>query len=272
MDIYCADIGSIKERNFGWYGLRADGSIVSGQSIEDLANAILCGLNASRQVALGFEAPMFVPLRSNPDTLTQKRNGETSKNWIGGPGGTVLATALVQVPWLLSAIRAGLTIDATATTNWEEFKNSSSNLFLWEAFVSGEAKGCDHIDDARIAVELFHQCLPNPSAHNVIHEDTVLSLIGASLLRTGWTTQIEALKAPTVVIRPAGRVRTTSRSAVTAVPDTSPRKSCPECGHRFRGSGWGGIDAHWKAFHSDIMSYEEAWPIIKRGLRPSGNS
>jgi len=46
-------------------------------------------------------------------------------------------------------------------------------------------------------------------------------------------------------------------------------KSCPECGHRFKGSGWGGIDAHWKANHHDIMAYSEAWPVIKAGLRPS---
>jgi hypothetical protein len=46
-------------------------------------------------------------------------------------------------------------------------------------------------------------------------------------------------------------------------------KSCPECGHRFKGSGWGGIDAHWKAYHHDIMVYSEAWPLIKAGLTPS---
>ena len=46
-------------------------------------------------------------------------------------------------------------------------------------------------------------------------------------------------------------------------------KSCPECGHVFRGGTWGGIDAHWKARHSQIMPYEEAWPIIKAGRKPS---
>lgn len=42
-------------------------------------------------------------------------------------------------------------------------------------------------------------------------------------------------------------------------------KVCPECGHVFRGNGWDGIDAHWRAKHEDVMPYEEAWPLIKDG-------
>lgn len=38
---------------------------------------------------------------------------------------------------------------------------------------------------------------------------------------------------------------------------------CPECGHRFKGNSFGGIDAHWRAKHDDLMPYEEAWPLIK---------
>lgn len=46
-------------------------------------------------------------------------------------------------------------------------------------------------------------------------------------------------------------------------------KTCPECGQSFRGGTWGGIDAHWKALHGEIMPYRDAWPIIKSGGRPS---
>jgi hypothetical protein len=42
-------------------------------------------------------------------------------------------------------------------------------------------------------------------------------------------------------------------------------KTCPECGHRFQGNGWDGIDAHWKAKHDAVMAYEEAWPLLKSG-------
>ncbi len=43
------------------------------------------------------------------------------------------------------------------------------------------------------------------------------------------------------------------------------QRECPECGHEFRGRGWEGIDAHWKARHEAIMPYAEAWPLIKDG-------
>ena len=34
---------------------------------------------------------------------------------------------------------------------------------------------------------------------------------------------------------------------------------CPKCGHVFRGNGWDGIDAHWRAKHERTVSYEEFW-------------
>ena len=40
---------------------------------------------------------------------------------------------------------------------------------------------------------------------------------------------------------------------------------CPECGHRFRGNGFDGIDAHWRAKHEHLMPYREAWPLIRTG-------
>ena len=48
---------------------------------------------------------------------------------------------------------------------------------------------------------------------------------------------------------------------------------CPECGYRFRGNGWDGIDAHWRAKHESVMTYSKAWPLIKAGVyRPSQRS
>jgi len=40
-------------------------------------------------------------------------------------------------------------------------------------------------------------------------------------------------------------------------------KVCPECGHRFQGNGWDGIDAHWRSKHEAVMPYEQAWPRLK---------
>ena len=33
----------------------------------------------------------------------------------------------------------------------------------------------------------------------------------------------------------------------------------PECGHDFKGNGRDGIDAHWRAKHEQVMSYEAFW-------------
>jgi hypothetical protein len=41
-------------------------------------------------------------------------------------------------------------------------------------------------------------------------------------------------------------------------------KVCPLCPHEFQGNGWDGIDAHWKAKHLDVMSYNDAWPLIQK--------
>jgi len=42
------------------------------------------------------------------------------------------------------------------------------------------------------------------------------------------------------------------------IPLERPRV-CPECGHVFKGNGWDGIDAHWRAKHEQIMPYEAFW-------------
>jgi hypothetical protein len=43
------------------------------------------------------------------------------------------------------------------------------------------------------------------------------------------------------------------------------QKVCPECGHRFQGQGWEGIDAHWRSQHENVMPFEPAWALIKAG-------
>jgi len=43
------------------------------------------------------------------------------------------------------------------------------------------------------------------------------------------------------------------------------QKVCPECGHRFRGRGWDGIDAHWRKNHEQVLPYAMAWPLIQAG-------
>lgn len=55
----------------------------------------------------------------------------------------------------------------------------------------------------------------------------------------------------------------------TSAPPSARAKTCPECGHSFAGSGWGGLDSHWRAHHAEIMPYEQARSLIKSGSYPT---
>lgn len=200
-DIFCADLGSTHGGNFGWFGRMSDDDSKYGTDISELAESVAGRLNLGHRVALGFEAPMFVPLRDNPMELTRQRVGERGTNWIGGPGASVLATGLAQVPWILRAMRSLLSVPLTATQDWNIFSRGDSSLILWEAFVSGGAKGDSHVDDARIAVDCFKRALPNPPLANAIQEPIVTSLIGAAMLRTGWSTDLAELSRSCMVFR-----------------------------------------------------------------------
>jgi hypothetical protein len=81
-----------------------------------------------------------------------------------------------------------------------------------------------------------------------------------SLIRQLPSVKIQAAELPTVAPLPVQRKA-----------ELRMTKACPECGRAFRDGTWAGIDAHWKAFHSDIMPYQDAWPIIKTGGKPSLN-
>ncbi len=43
---------------------------------------------------------------------------------------------------------------------------------------------------------------------------------------------------------------------IKGIPVEGPRQ-CPECAQVFKGKGWEGLDAHWKAEHSDVLAYED---------------
>lgn len=67
--IYCADIGSVAQDNFGWARLtraqfHTDSCIVA--LVDDIASALAEG----RKVALGFECPLQAPVSKDPRDLT----------------------------------------------------------------------------------------------------------------------------------------------------------------------------------------------------------
>ena len=203
ISVGCADIGSVRKGNFGW-ALRdfpAPIQEVPGEaSIGAFADALAQRLQHGHSVALGFECPLFVPIRSDPDELTRARIGEGNRPWSAGAGAGALVTGLVETVWLLSRLRERAGSVTTASLAWDEFLQTEGGLFLWEAFVSREAKTGSHHGDAAVAVEAFCRALPDPRRVNVIDEPRVFSLIGAALLRAGWGVPEATLSVPCIVV------------------------------------------------------------------------
>jgi len=76
--VFCADVGSISQGNFSWAG--PGGPEQGSTEIAELADAVATCLSAGQRVALGFEAPLFVPVPVEARMLGKARDGE-SKAW-----------------------------------------------------------------------------------------------------------------------------------------------------------------------------------------------
>ena len=204
--VYCADVGSVKRGRFGWArGQPQSDDYLLGTSIEKLVRAVADDLRSGALVALGFECPLFVPLREHPEELTNGRRGEGNRPWSAGAGCAALATGLTQVLWILRRLKQELADGLPSYLRWDQTPEDGPGLFLWEAFVSGGAKatgdGNLHPHDAKLAVEVFLRALPDVDHENAIHEADVQSLVGAALLRSGWTNDVGVLAESCLVIR-----------------------------------------------------------------------
>lgn len=199
--IYAADIGSVATGRFGWASL-SDAGTNGGSDPAQMVVELGKDLGRGVPVALGFECPLWMDLPSSASELTKARNGEGNRPWSAGAGAGALATGLVQVTWILRELRK-LAPTAQAYLSWSEFEKAEAGLYLWEAFVTGEAKAKTHEADAVLAVEAFRRALPNPEANSAVKPKgtEVLSLVGAAMLRTGWAESATFLGVPSVVIR-----------------------------------------------------------------------
>ena len=197
------DIGA-PGKNLGW---ALSGPTPSdGTDLDDCIAAVAAALQTG-PVALGFEAPMFVPLRDNPTILTKARCGEAlqgiSRPFSASAGATVLVTALVVVPYVLSRLRE-LMPRARATMDWRSPFGDHAELLLFEAFVTNQRKSTDtrHVEDAHLAIAKFQTGMQDPAGFtSAVVEQDCLNLLAASMLRTGWVTDPAVLAEPCLVVR-----------------------------------------------------------------------
>ncbi len=206
LTIYCADIGSVAKKRFGWARLVGDQSHM-GNCIVAFVDDIACTIAKGRKVALGFECPLWVPVPTKPQCLTKGRRVDGNRAWSAAAGAAVLATGVTQVAWILDELRCRLNQRGTSLPSvhlaWSEFSDSESALFFWEAFVTGKSKrgGSEDAEDALIACREFADRLPDP-AEQCKPEPQVRSLIGGAILWAGWSTNLDLLRMPCVVVRP----------------------------------------------------------------------
>ncbi|MBS1263385.1 MAG: hypothetical protein MAG715_01220 [Methanonatronarchaeales archaeon] len=212
--VYCADVGSIKSGNFGW---AREGPDTSGQSeiednssdIDTLVEGVVSDLNEGRKVALGFECPLYVPVRDEPEDLTSQREEEegSGRPWSAGAGAAVLGVGLVEARYVLDKVWNAVPDDVEPHLKLELFQDSEGpSMLLWEAMVTGDAKSGSeehgHVEDARTAVDEFLNTYPDLDLSEEDAREGVHSLIGSVLMRTGWTQNQRFLEQPCPFVKP----------------------------------------------------------------------
>lgn len=193
--IAAVDIGSPMTGKLGWAVLQSG---ETGRDISRLISLLADGL-ARGPVALGFEAPLWVPARTDPNTLTKMRAGEGNRSWSANAGSSALAIGLVVIPHILQSLRKA-SPGAIASLDFINPPTNPGGLLLWEAFVSSTAKGGSHQEDALIAAKAFGAGCHDLSRFQKLISEPNLNLLGAMLLRTGWSTDLRLLEAEMLVV------------------------------------------------------------------------
>lgn len=207
--VACLDVGSPKRGNVGWAVVVNTGSI-TGCDLTEFVSELAGHVDRGHTVALGFECPLYVPKRPDVFAMTAPRLGEGSLNWCGGPGSSVLATGLVQVNWVLAALRARFK-EITATTRWREFSGREHPLFIWEAFITrqegvsvelGASETTQHERDALCGAVAFQRlCKSRDSLPSDLQDEPAISLIGLQLLECGLNTNVQLLSETCTVLK-----------------------------------------------------------------------
>ena len=199
--IYAADIGSVARGRFGWFRLPEPTLSPDYSDIRQLTTLLADDLRGGQPVALGFEAPQFVPVRRDPMKLTSSRKGERRRPWSAGAGCGALATSLPEVVWILERVLKALHSTPSATLSLAAFQAGTGQLLLWEAFVTGAAKADSHAGDARLAAEEFMHRWPDVHTDIDTEEAPVFSLVGAAMLRAGLSEDLGLLGQECLVVR-----------------------------------------------------------------------
>lgn len=205
--IYAIDVGStIPGRSgvaFAWSGVNDAGrEVCTGSCPEDLVNEVAARIEAGKSVALGVEAPLFIPVPNDKSNLSKGRLNERDRSWAAPAGGYVTTLAVHQCAWILRELHGKCARLCQITADpevWYRRALTPPIIFCWEAFVSGPAHA-GHSEDARTAAMYFHA--HQAELVSAVTAENPLSLFGAAVLWSGWSEDHAWLKQPMVVLRP----------------------------------------------------------------------
>jgi hypothetical protein len=200
LHVAVVDIGRLA--NLGW--------VVEGASVKESGTDIdLCIEAFARAMkkgplALGFEGPMFVPYGRKRCDLDKCRKGEGDRAFGAAAGACVLAKGLVIVPYILEGLLCRAKA-ARPTFNWRS-QLLKENLLLFEAFITNMGKSVTHEGCARLAINQFLKGWENrASFESAVEERCTMNLLGAMLLRIGWSDDLTMLSEPCLFVRHKGK-------------------------------------------------------------------
>src|SRR5258708_2516814 len=137
--IFAFDVGSTRSR-FGWARIEpdTDSDMVGSTDIDQLAAWIGRDLKRNYSVALGIEAPLFLPEPNNAADLSRSRNGEGNRSFAAPPGLAVAALGMHQTAWLLRKLYQSCDNQCVFSLDWQMWPPVTAPpiFFGWEAFVS----------------------------------------------------------------------------------------------------------------------------------------
>lgn len=135
------DVGSPKGGKLGWAILGPNAEPVLGKDLDAFIDAMTT-LGANWPLAIGFEAPLFIPTPAEALKILSGRRGEGSRPWSAGAGAAVTTAAFAVVTYTLAGLRRGLS-QATASTDIGTWPTRPGDTLFFEAFVTVAARGAD---------------------------------------------------------------------------------------------------------------------------------
>jgi hypothetical protein len=207
--VYACDIGTTLQNppNFGWARVCPDlpADITGSRDIQQLVDSITGDASRGMSIAIGFEAPCFLPVPVESTEFSRARNREGDRAWSVAQGLSVTTLGIHQSAWIMRSLHKSMGHSHRFTTDWNLWPPSNRCLLLvWEAFVSGTAHSPtnDPTQDATTAVTEFIAHENNLDTINAVDAFPRISLIHAVALWSGWSDDLSGLHDTALVVRP----------------------------------------------------------------------